>query len=230
MADEEKKDVPPTDDKVGSGQNESDGGKTQTETPEETKSKEAPVEEPKAEEKPVEEAPAEAPNEEAAAPEEGEAPAAPPAEDEAGSRQEDAGGKAEAEPEPEPEPPSAISPEMQDTTGHQGKMIGAEDVKPGMTIRIHERILDISPKGEERERTQIFEGIVLGIRGAGNKRTITVRKVSHGTGVEKVFPLASPNVTKIEVVKIARVRRAKLTFLKNLKKRFKKKLKETWVK
>lgn len=148
--------------------------------------------------------------------------------------------KAETEPEPAPsateeapadkEPPSPISKEMQDTSNHKGKMIGGEDVKAGMTVRVHERILDISPKGEERERIQVFEGIVLGVKGAGNKRTITVRKVSGGIGVEKVFPLASPNVTKIEVVKVARVRQAKLGFLRNAKRRFKRKLKETWMK
>jgi len=184
---------------------------------EESKDQEAPVEEPKTEEK----------------------PAAPPADDEAGSRQNDSAGGKEVKEETKDETPaeevkeeapSPISTEMQDTTGHAGKVIGAEEIKPGMTVRIHERILDISPKGEERERTQVFEGIILGIRGAGNKKTVTVRKISHGVGVEKVFPLASPNVTKIEVVKIAQVRRAKLTYLKNLKKRFKKKLKETWVK
>ncbi|MBU0531181.1 MAG: 50S ribosomal protein L19 [Candidatus Uhrbacteria bacterium] len=119
---------------------------------------------------------------------------------------------------------------MLDTSNHKGKMIGAQDVRPGMTVRVHERILDVSPKGEERERTQVFEGIVLGISGAGNKRTFTVRKVSGGIGVEKIFPLSSPNVTKIEVVKIARVRQAKLGFLRNFKRRFKRKLKEDWVK
>jgi large subunit ribosomal protein L19 len=130
-----------------------------------------------------------------------------------------------------PEPPSAIAPEMQDTTGHKGKVMGAEDIQAGMTIRVHERIVDITPKGDKRERTQIFEGIILGISGGGNKKTMTVRKISKGGfAVEKIFPLASPNVQKIEVVKIARARRAKLTYLRNLKRRFKKKLKETWVK
>ncbi len=133
------------------------------------------------------------------------------------------------EPEPKPEPVSPIAAEMQDTSAHKGKMIGAEDVRPGMTVRVHERIIDISPKGQERERIQVFEGIVLGAKGAGNKRTFTVRKISGGIGVEKIFPISSPNVTKIEVVKIAKVRRAKLTFLKNLKRRFKRKLKESWV-
>ena len=130
-----------------------------------------------------------------------------------------------------PEPPSPIAPEMQDTTGHKGKMIGGEDVTPGMTVRVHERIVDVSPKGEKRERTQVFEGIILGIKGGGNKRTMTIRKISKGGfGVEKVYPLASPNLQKIEVVKSAKVRKAKLTYLRNLKRRFKRKLKETWVK
>ncbi len=173
--------------------------------------KEAPVEESKAEE-----TPAEAPAEEAK-PEEKPVEKAPaPAE--------------ETQPEPEPEPVSPIAPEMLDTSTHKGKMIGAEEVKPGMTVRVHERIVEISPKGEKRERVQVFEGIVLGLSGAGNKRTITVRKVSGGIGVEKIFPLSSPNVTKIEVVKIAKVRRAKLSFLKNAKRRFRRKLKESWVK
>ncbi len=137
---------------------------------------------------------------------------------------------ASAEATADKEPPSPIAREMQDTTGHKGKMIGAEEVKPGMTIRVHERIVDITPKGDKRERTQVFEGIILGIKGAGNKKTMTVRKISKGGyGVEKVFPLASPNVQKIEVVKMAKVRRAKLTFLKNLKRRFKRKLKEDWI-
>ncbi|MFH1142854.1 MAG: 50S ribosomal protein L19 [Candidatus Uhrbacteria bacterium] len=132
---------------------------------------------------------------------------------------------------PEPEPPSPISDEMQDTTRHKGKMIGGEDVAPGMTVRAHERIIDVSPKGEKRERVQVFEGIILDLGGAGNKRTMTIRKISKGGfGVEKIFPLASPNLVKIEVVKSAKIRRAKLTYLRNLKQRFKRKLKETWVK
>jgi len=185
-----------------------------------------------------EETPAEAPAKET---EPEEKPAAPPTDDEAGSRQEDDGGKkasveeapaeeATPEPEPEPEPVSPIDPEMLDTSSHKGKMIGAEGVNPGMTVRVHERIVDISPKGEKRERVQVFEGIVLGLSGGGNKKTFTVRKVSGGIGVEKIFPLSSPNVIKIEVVKIAKVRRAKLSFLKNAKRRFRRKLKESWVK
>ncbi|MFC1787758.1 50S ribosomal protein L19 [Patescibacteria group bacterium] len=105
-----------------------------------------------------------------------------------------------------------------------------ENLKPGMTVKVHERIKDVSPKGEERERIQIFEGIILAIRGAGVSRTMTVRKVSNGFGVEKIYPINSPVVSKVELVKQAKVRRAKLWYLADVKKRFKRKLKDTWVK
>jgi len=97
------------------------------------------------------------------------------------------------------------------------------DIKPGMLIRIHERIVDVSPKGEERKRVQVFEGIVMGLGSKGIARTMTVRKDSKGFMVEKIFPLSSPNIVKIEVKKQYRVRRAKLSHLRG---DFKRKLKE----
>lgn len=111
----------------------------------------------------------------------------------------------------------------------------AVEVKPlelrsGMTVKVHEKIEDVTPKGEKRSRIQIFEGIILGIRGAGVSRTMTVRKVSDGIGVEKIYPMSSPVVAKIELVKTAHVRRAKLNFLTDRKYRFARKLKEVWVK
>jgi large subunit ribosomal protein L19 len=97
------------------------------------------------------------------------------------------------------------------------------DINSGMIVRVHEKIKDINSKGEERERVQVFEGMVLGVRGGGVSRTITVRKDSKGFMVEKIFPLSSPKIDKIEIVKEHRVKRAKLTYLRG---RFKRKMKE----
>ncbi len=97
------------------------------------------------------------------------------------------------------------------------------DIKSGMVVRVHEIIKDLNAKGEERERVQVFEGTVLGVSGAGIQRTMTVRKVSEGVGVEKIYPLSSPHVQKIEVVKHYRTRRSKLWFLRR---GFKRRLKE----
>ncbi len=101
------------------------------------------------------------------------------------------------------------------------------EVRAGQTVRIHERIKDVTPKGEVRERIQIFEGIVLGIKGAGISRTLTIRKISTGGfAVEKIYPVNSPVIAKIELVKTAKNRRAKLSFLQNTKNVYKRKLKE----
>lgn len=97
------------------------------------------------------------------------------------------------------------------------------DIKPGMIIRVHERIKDVNAKGEEKIRTQVFEGMVMSVRGAGLSRSMIVRKDSYGVMVEKIYPLASPNVEKVEIVKQYKTRRAKLTYLRNI---FKRKMKE----
>lgn len=110
-----------------------------------------------------------------------------------------------------------------------GTEIRITDVKSGMTIRVHERIKDLNSKGEERERIQVFQGMVIGIRGAGVSKTMTIRREHKGYGVEKIYPLISPTVTKVELVKTAKVRRAKLAYLQNLRNRFKRKLKEKWA-
>jgi len=98
-------------------------------------------------------------------------------------------------------------------------------LNPGDTVRVHVRVKETSvkeeikgkPKETERERVQVFEGVLIGLRGSGARTTMTVRKVSFGTGVERIFPLHARTIEKIEVVKHARVRRAKLYFLRERK-------------
>ena len=97
-------------------------------------------------------------------------------------------------------------------------------LNPGDTVKVHVRVKETSVKEEkgrtketERERVQVFEGLVIGLRGSGTRATMTVRKVSFGHGVERIFPLHARTIEKIEIVKHARVRRAKLYFLRELK-------------
>lgn len=96
------------------------------------------------------------------------------------------------------------------------------NLKPGQVVRVHQKIREINPKGEEKERIQVFEGMVLALKGQdAQSRTITVRKISDGIGVEKIFPLNLPSLDKIEIVKRYKVRRAKLYYLRDYKKRLK---------
>lgn len=83
------------------------------------------------------------------------------------------------------------------------------DFKTGDTIKVHVRVIE-----GEKERIQVFEGVVIGIKGSGNSRTFTVRKVSGGVGVERIFPLNSPMIRSIEINRRGRVRRAKLNYLR----------------
>jgi len=84
--------------------------------------------------------------------------------------------------------------------------------KIGDTVRVHVKILE-----GEKERVQIFEGVVIRRKGERNREMMTVRKVSYGVGVERIFPLHSPALEKIEVVRDGQVRRAKLYYLRSLK-------------
>lgn len=89
------------------------------------------------------------------------------------------------------------------------------DIQPGMIVRVHEKIEDVNAKGEKRQRVQVFEGMVLGIGGSGISKNFIVRKVTNGYGVEKIYPVSSPNIEKVELVKAYKVRRAKLSFVKD---------------
>ncbi|GER65603.1 50S ribosomal protein L19 [Weizmannia acidilactici] len=86
------------------------------------------------------------------------------------------------------------------------------DFRPGDTVRVHVKVIEGS-----RERIQVFEGVVIKRRGGGISETFTVRKVSYGVGVERTFPLHTPKIAKIEVVRRGKVRRAKLYYLRNLR-------------
>ena len=87
----------------------------------------------------------------------------------------------------------------------------APEFNTGDTVRVYNKI-----KEGNRERVQVFEGTVKKIQGGSNRTTFTVRKISNGVGVEKTWPLHSPLVEKVEVVRMGKVRRAKLNYLKGL--------------
>jgi large subunit ribosomal protein L19 len=82
----------------------------------------------------------------------------------------------------------------------------------GDTVRVHVRVVE-----GEKERIQVFEGVVIARKGGSSRETFTVRKISYGMGVERIFPLHSPMVDKIDVVRMGRVRRAKLYYLRSKK-------------
>ena len=85
----------------------------------------------------------------------------------------------------------------------------APEFRVGDTVKVYAKI-----KAGNRERIQVFEGVVLKKQGGSNRETFTVRKFSNGVGVEKTWPLHSPNVEKVEVVRTGKVRRAKLNYLR----------------
>ncbi len=82
-------------------------------------------------------------------------------------------------------------------------------ITPGDTVKVHVKV-----KEGEKERIQVYQGVVIGIKGGGMRTSFTVRKISNGVGVERIFPLNSPTIDKMEVVRHGKVRRAKLYFLR----------------
>ena len=92
------------------------------------------------------------------------------------------------------------------------QLVERPTMRPGDTVRVHVKV-----KEGEKERIQVFEGLVIGQHRGGARATVTVRKVSFGQGVERIFPLHSPMIDTIDVVRSARVRRAKLYYLRKLR-------------
>ena len=83
---------------------------------------------------------------------------------------------------------------------------------PGDTVSVHVKVIE-----GDKERVQVFQGVVINRKGSGINATFTVRKISEGIGVERIFPLHSPNIAKIECLREGKVRRAKLFYLRGLK-------------
>jgi large subunit ribosomal protein L19 len=94
----------------------------------------------------------------------------------------------------------------------KGQLVDRPAMKSGDTVRVHVRVRE-----GDKERIQVFEGVVIGQHRGGARASFTVRKVSFGQGVERIFPLHSPTIQKIEVVRSAKVRRAKLYYLRDLR-------------
>lgn len=86
------------------------------------------------------------------------------------------------------------------------------EFRPGDTVKVHVNVAE-----GDKQRIQIFQGVVIARRGSGTRETFTVRKISGGVGVERVFPLQAPLIDKLEVVRRGRVRRAKLYYLRSLR-------------
>jgi large subunit ribosomal protein L19 len=86
------------------------------------------------------------------------------------------------------------------------------EFRAGDTVKVHVRVIE-----GNKERIQIFQGVVIARRGGGTRETFTVRKISGGVGVERIFPIHSPVIDKIEVVRRGKVRRAKLYYLRDLR-------------
>jgi large subunit ribosomal protein L19 len=99
-----------------------------------------------------------------------------------------------------------------DTIEKEQQKSDLANFKVGDGVRVHTRVVE-----GDKERIQIFSGIVIGRKGAGINETFTVRRISYGEGVERVFPLHSPRIAKVEVEKQGKARRAKLNYLRDRK-------------
>ena len=101
------------------------------------------------------------------------------------------------------------------------------NLKPGMIVKVHQKIKETDTKGQEKERIQIFEGTVIAIKhGSQAGATFTVRKVSDGVGVERIYPMHSPVVANVELVRTLKINKAKALYLRTSKKKQKEVKKE----
>jgi large subunit ribosomal protein L19 len=102
---------------------------------------------------------------------------------------------------------------MQITSFRSEQLKAVPVLKAGYIVRVHQKITDVSSDGKEKQRIQMFEGQVMGTKGGkGINGTVTVRKMSSGVGVERIFPIHSPNIEKIEVIKATPARKAKIYY------------------
>lgn len=88
---------------------------------------------------------------------------------------------------------------------------GLPSFRPGDTLKVHVRVIE-----GKKERIQVFQGVVISRRGGGTSEMFTIRKISGGVGVERIFPLHSPTIERLELLRRGKVRRAKLYYLRNL--------------
>ena len=105
---------------------------------------------------------------------------------------------------------SGVLPEIQAIEAAQSREVPA--FRPGDQVKVHYRIRE-----GEKERIQVFQGVVIARRGGGTRENFTVRKISGGVGVERIFPLHSPSIDHVDVVRRGKVRRAKLYYLRGLR-------------
>lgn len=99
----------------------------------------------------------------------------------------------------------------------QFKKTDVVEFRVGDTLKVHSIIKETDPKGVEKQRIQVFQGVCIKRRNAGISSSFTVRKISEGVGVERIYPVHSPMISKIELVNKGKVRRANLSYFKKLK-------------